>query len=201
LALTTHGTTPFDLRLEVQRGDTPQGYRLNGRQSYLDHPGAYVWDNETRDYRQPAPQMPICRAATHSSFATARSECLYSVGAARDDSLAPSLYSPDGAEWTLPGPSLSAVADRGAALPGLVASGTFSGSAHALSGTSTAAAVTSRMIATAFDAGQLPAPSGSNEAAYLISLYGSTTVADPSRQGIGILFAPVRYPVLPMVTG
>lgn len=190
LGFNAAGTEPLPLRVEVQRGDTPQGYRLNGRQSYLDHPAAHGWDTETCDYQNPA--APISRAASHSSFATAQSECVYTVAAARGDRLLPCLYSPDGADWTVAAPSLSAVADRGTALRGLVASGTFSGSGSALNGTSAAAAITTRTIASAFEAGQLPPPPGIAEAAHLIALYGSASVSVPGRQGAGILYAPPR---------
>jgi hypothetical protein len=192
LDLSASGGAALPLRIEVQRGDTPQGYRLNGRQSYLDHPGAYRWDEETFDYNRPDPSGPINRAATHSSFVTGRAECIYCVGASRTDNLAPCLYSPDGASWTIPGPTLSAEADRGPSLRGLVASGTFSGSGRALNGTSAAAAVTTRMIASGFHNGQLPAPPATSEAAHLIATYGSASVSDPSRQGLGILHAPAR---------
>ncbi|WP_127049749.1 S8 family serine peptidase [Pseudorhodobacter sp. E13] len=195
LTLAATGPNDLPIRLEVQRGDTVMGYRLNGRQSYLDAPQAYGWDAETADYRQPDSAGPITRAASHSSFATAQSPCIYTVGAARGDTLGPCLYSPDGAAWTVPGPTLSAVADRGTALRGLVASGTFSGSGRALNGTSAAAGVASRLIAQAFADGQIPPPPGMAEAAHLVATYGpQPQPGRTARQGAGVL-APLRQAV------
>lgn len=187
------GPQALPLRVEVQRGDTAHGYRLNGRQSYLDHPEAHIWDAESCDYRNPG-TGPITRAASHSSFATALSPCIYSVGAVRGDTLGPSPYSPDGADWTVTGPSLAALADRGMAARGVLASGTCSGSSYPLDGTSVAAAQTTRCFALAFDAGDLPAPTGVAEAAHLLSLYGQAGSATPARQGAGVLVtsAPLR---------
>lgn len=188
IGLSAAGTGDLPIRLEVQRGDTAQGYRLNGRQSYLDDASAYGWDFETADYRQPEPAGPITRAASHSSFVTAQSPCIYSVGAARGDTLGPCLYSADGAAWSVPGPTLSAVADRGTALRGLVASGTYSGSGRVLNGTSAAAGMVTRTIAQAFSDGQIPPPPGTTEAAHLVATYGAQPQPAPNpRQGAGVL--------------
>ena len=200
IGLSATGTNNIPIRLEVQRGDTAQGYRLNGRQSYLDHADAYGWDSETADYRQPEPAGPVTRAASHSSFVTAQSPCIYTVAAALGDTLGPCLYSPDGAEWSVPGPSLSAVADRGTALRGLVASGTYSGSGRALNGTSAAAAVTTRTLAQAFSDGEIPTAPGVSEAAHLIALYGGQPQpARDARQGAGVLAQPARPSAAPVV--
>src|SRR5690606_12879780 len=75
---------PLPLRLEVQRGDTPMGYRPNGRQSHLDHPRAHDWDDARADWTAPGPDCPVTRAASHSSFVTARSDCVHVVAAAHD---------------------------------------------------------------------------------------------------------------------
>ena len=39
----------------VQRDDTPPGYRTLGRQSWLDHPLGWDWDEEARGYVLPRP--------------------------------------------------------------------------------------------------------------------------------------------------
>lgn len=186
------GRTRLALRLEVQRGDTPPGYRLNGRQSYLDDPRAYSWDPETLSYTKPGPDCPITRQATHSSFVTARSNCLYCVGAALDlPELSPSPYSAEGAPWTRPGPTLAAIADRGHGQTGLVASGTYSGSGRVGSGTSVAAARVTRALATSLDDGSFPSPPGPPEIAGLVAIYGKPAAATrTTRQGAGILTGP-----------
>ncbi len=126
------------VRIEVQRGETPIGYRLNGRQSYLDDPDAYEWEPEVQDYVLPV--APITRSGTHSSFTTAadKSESIASVGASEGPLLKPARYSGQGAPWSTPAPTASAIAED---LPrrGVLASGTFSGSVRQLNGTSVAA--------------------------------------------------------------
>ncbi|MBL4916090.1 S8 family serine peptidase [Szabonella alba] len=180
---------PLPLRLEVQRGDTPNGYRTNGRQSYLDHPRAHDWDPESADWTAPGSDCPITRGASHSSFVTARSDCVHAVAAAVDlTDLPPAPYSATGSARTRAAPTLSAPGDRGTALTGLVAAGTFSGSGRVANGTSVAAARVSRVIATALDNGTFPEQPGAAEAAALVALYGEA--ADPhwqDRQGAGIL--------------
>lgn len=184
---------PLPLRLEVQRGDTPSGYRLNGRQSYLDDPRAYDYDPESAGWTLPGPGCPITREASHSSFVTAHSDCVYAVAAARDmPDLPPSRYSATGAPWTRPEPSLSGIGDRGTALLGLVGAGTFSGSGRVSNGTSAAAARVSRALATAMDNGTFPPQPGTAERAALVALFGATgAVAETDRQGTGILTGPV----------
>ena len=184
----SRGTCEIPVRLEAQRGDTPIGYRQNGRQSYFDHPDAHEFEPDLQAYSRPANTSPIKRAGTHSSFVTAVSEQVYSVGAAVDSTAtqpapgaplppaAPAIYSSEGASWTIPGPTLSALADD-APRRGLLASGTFSSSVRALNGTSVAAGRVTHALATLFSAegcdGQPPA-SGSltNEAAELIARFG-----------------------------
>ena len=189
---------PLPLRLEVQRGDTPSGYRLNGRQSYLDDPRAYDYDPESAGWTRPGPDCPITRKASHSSFVTARSNCIYAVAAARDlPGLPPSRYSATGAPWTRPDPSLSGIGDRGTALLGLVGAGTFSGSGRVSNGTSAAAARVSRALATALDNGTFPPQPGPAERAALVAMFGEPGAApDTDRQGIGILTGPA-----PALTG
>ncbi|MFN4171029.1 MAG: hypothetical protein ACK4GW_04660 [Pseudorhodobacter sp.] len=188
---------PLPLRLEVQRGDTPSGYRLNGRQSYLDDPRAYDYDPESAGWTRPGSDCPITRQASHSSFVTARSDCTYAVAAARDmPGLPPSRYSATGAAWTRPEPSLSGIGDRGTALLGMVATGTASGSGRVSNGTSVAAARVSRALATAMDEGRFPPMPGEAERLALVAMFGET--GDPAladRQGAGILTAPATTTV------
>lgn len=132
------GAKTIPARIEVQRGETPRGYRLSGRQSYLDDPNAFEWEPEVAEYSLPV--LPITRSGTHSSFSTAtlNSESIASVGASEGPLFKPARYSGQGAPWTVPSPTASAVAED---LPrrGVLASGTLSGSVRQLNGTSVAA--------------------------------------------------------------
>lgn len=188
VALSATGKGDVPLRLEVQRDDTPMGYRLNGRQSYLDHPLAEGWDTEGRDYGAPLPGCPITRAGTHSSFVTSAEPAILSVGAARDDTRTASRYGAEGAAWTVPGPDLAALADRSPwGAPGLVASGTFSGSGRTLDGSSAAAARVTRALALHLAAG--PSVPGPAEIAALVAAHGQPAT-DAARLGAGVLTAP-----------
>jgi hypothetical protein len=189
VALAATAGAPLTLRAEVQRDDTPGGYRQKGRQSYLDHPAAHVWEDETGGWTGLDPAGPITRSGTHSSFVTAPSEAMLGVGAGRAADAAPSRYSGEGAAWTRPGPTLAALADRGPATRGLIATGTFSGAARALDGTSVAAGRAARAIAALYDANGAGAP-GPAEVADLLGAYGWPTPALPARLGAGLLGGP-----------
>ncbi len=196
LALAAATGAPLDLRAEVQRDDTPGGYRQKGRQSYLDHPGAHLWEEESGGWTGLDPAGPITRAGTHSSFVTSGSPALPSAAAGRASDAAPARYSSEGAPWTLAGPTLAALADRGPAAQGLIATGTFSGSARALDGTSVAAARAARALAARFDAHGPGAP-GPAEVAALLGAYGTPAPTLPARLGAGLLAGPATAgPVL-----
>lgn len=197
LAWSVTGARPCTLRLEVQRDDTPMGYRANGRQSTLDHPLVEEDDPETGGWGAPEAGCPITRAGTHSSFATSPSPCLIAVAAARADSLSPARYSAEGAAWTRAGPALAALADRGPARPGLVAAATFSGGGRMLDGSSAAAARATRALALHLS-GPGPHPAaGPAEIAALVAGWGSPTApADVARLGAGVLTDPAEPPRL-----
>ncbi len=184
---------PIPMRVEVQRGDTPRGYRLDGRQSYLDHPDAHAWDHETKDYRGLGAGCPISRQATHSSFVTARSRRTLCVAGSVGAGLAPARYSAEGAPWTRPEPSLAALSDDGYGAVGILAAGTFSGGTQVLSGTSAAAPQITRALAAHYAAnGAVPAdalPADDAEIAALIAAWGSPAPpgAGP-RQGAGTVW-------------
>lgn len=199
LALGSLDGTTFPARIEVQRGDTPLGYPVHGRQAYLDHPDAYEWEAELAAFSQPAPHCPITRQGTHSSFVTARSPATISVGAierrVQADALVPSRYSAEGAPWSVPRPDLSAVADMGPALLGVVASGTSSGSARRLDGTSVAAAQATRTIASDMaGAGCTPLVTAAQVQAAIDALVTAHGVAalppETGRKGAGVLVVP-----------
>lgn len=141
---------PIVLRAEIQRGETPIGYRLNGRQSYFDDPEAFGWEVEVQDYS--VPQPPITREGTHSSFTTAvkRSQLVACVGAAQGPSLKAARYSGEGSSWTVDGPNVAAVADDAPGGRGVIAAGTYSGSTRQLNGSSVAAAKVTHCFARLF---------------------------------------------------
>ncbi|MES2667761.1 MAG: hypothetical protein V4712_16865 [Pseudomonadota bacterium] len=156
---------PVRLTARVQRDDTPSGYRILGRQSWLDHPDGWDWDDETRDFTAPVlagqePGCPVTREGTAVAFAGADHPSLYFVGAARPCPGQPggyraSRYSASGAvHLSRPdesaGPSLAARGDDGMILSGLRAAGVLSGSVARISGTSAAAPQVTRRLALYF---------------------------------------------------
>lgn len=158
----------------VQRDDTPAGYRLFGRQSWLDSATAYMWDFQTRDWIKPwsldptdaglvqAGDRPVSRLGTPVAHAGATSETITFVGSIKPiigfpDRRVSTLYSAegipadteiDGTSARRPGesegPDLAALADDGSNLYGRLGSGVISGSMTRLSGTSVAAPAVTR---------------------------------------------------------
>ena len=185
--------SPAGARIEVQRGDTPIGYRANGRQSTLDHPCAHAREAATAAWTDPR-ESPITRAGTHSSYVTARSsdgpgpcDRMLSVGAATPGSSPdvprPATYSAAGAPWSVPGPTLSVPAERGVARRGILGSGTLSGSARASGGTSAAAPRAARALATLLEEeGCGPGTSRRHLACALVARGGTPT--DPGREAL-----------------
>ncbi|MCC8963383.1 hypothetical protein H8A95_13975 [Bradyrhizobium sp. Pear76] len=151
----------------VQRDDTPFGYPRRGRQSYIDHAGAYESDPKTGDYRLQAEGCPIIYAETLSSIATCsmtNSDHVIVVGAAQasedfppSDHAPPADYTSSGPTKGRRGPDCAAFADEGDALWGMLAAGTFSGSVVKLSGTSVAAPQIVRQVASQLPAMAYPA--------------------------------------------
>jgi len=153
------GSEPLQIVLQIQRDDTALGHWPLGRQSYFDDPAAYAEDAELHDTSGLDPVCAITRAGSHSALVTAlapgggpcSARQVFSVGAATRGGAGadpvPSVYSAEGAADMAPGPILSTIADDGHALRGLLASGTLSGSARAIRGTSVAAACVSRALA------------------------------------------------------
>lgn len=187
VALSLSSALPLSLRAEVQRDDTIPGYRLNGRQSWLDHPLVEEWDDETMDYGAPGTGCPITRAGTHSAFASAASPRVLAVAATRADSGAPTRYSAEGAAWVMPGPSLAAPGDRSLVRPGVLAAAMHSGSTMAIDGTSAAAGLTTRALARHLAGTPAPVP-GPAEVAALIATGGTPAAPGTAhRVGQGVL--------------
>ena len=153
---------PALISLRVQRDDTPAGYRTLGRQSWLDHPLGWEWDDETRDWtapqatKTPVPS-PITREGTAVAFGGTNTHNVFFVGAVRPrpgkgTGTHPALYTGSGVFSLRPmgestGPTLAALGDDGAILSGRRASGVLSGTTARLSGTSVAAPAVTRALA------------------------------------------------------
>jgi hypothetical protein len=135
----------------VQRDDTPFGYPRRGRQSRLDRKDAYARDDQTGDYREPAPGCPITHKETLSSIATCSPippDHTIVVGAAEaSECYPPADYTASGPTILRKGPDCSAIADDGDAHRGVLAAGTLSGTVVAMNGTSVAAPQIVRQVA------------------------------------------------------
>ncbi|SPF78243.1 hypothetical protein [Pseudoprimorskyibacter insulae] len=151
IALKSHSDKPQTATLEIQRDSTLPGYQSRGRQSYFDAPGARAGGRTQQDQTGLFTNAAITRRGTHSSMVTATSRNVFTVGAVQATQggarLSPTHYSAEGADWTVPGPSLCAIAEDGLFLSGVLASGTRSGSVRPTNGTSAAAARITRALA------------------------------------------------------
>jgi hypothetical protein len=156
---------PVLVSARVQRDDTPPGYRTLGRQSWLDHPLAWDWDDELRGYVAPrraedAPGCPVTREGTWVAYAGADDPRILFVGAGRPVTGAPgqmqaTSYSAEGQQHLARpgeslGPTLLAPGDDGVLMRGRRASGVPSGSVVRMSGTSVAAPEVTRALARYF---------------------------------------------------
>jgi hypothetical protein len=159
VALRPTGAGMLDVTLQVQRDDALRGARAQARQSFLDGPEAHVWDPDRQDWRGIDPAGPICTAGAHNALVTASGPI--SAGAAWDAAdLRPADYTSEGAEWSVPGPDVSAIADEGGFLWGALGAGTTSGAVRRMNGTSAAAGRITRALA--LTGGTLP-PAGTAE--------------------------------------
>lgn len=191
LDLKNLGTTEITARIEVQRDDTLTAYPVYGRQAYLDHPNVDATDPETLSLSMPRPGTgPISRLGTLSALATSAEANVVVVGGAfdRDALAAGALYSGAGPAGPRHWPDLSAVSEESRAHPGILASGTFSGSVAVFSGTSTAAPMVTRAIVDQWSSAP-PAGTGIDVAALLAG--GRPLPSPDPRLGAGIIaFAP-----------
>lgn len=151
LDLRYHGNAALTLELQVQRDDSLVGYRAGARQSYFESPEGYGWNAEFYDYTQLTPDSALKYAGSHNALATALTRQVFHVGAVRrdlqQDRLPPSDYCGEGASWSVPGPTVSTIADRSFLRGGVKGCGTLSGSTRFLNGTSAAAGRLSRALA------------------------------------------------------
>lgn len=162
----SEGICPVTLR--VQRNDTPVGYRVYGRQSYLADSRLGGWDDETRDFTMP--EAAITRKGTANAYAgvpdivgddTGATNGIYFIGAVRPDLRQPdyreAFYTSEGWVETpdidaldikSTGPTFAVQADAGAFWPGRRAASVNSGLRQVrLSGTSVAAGLATRWVA------------------------------------------------------
>lgn len=130
----------------VQRGDTPFGHPLWGRQSRFDDPAYERFDLAGRLQQADNAASHVRRRGTLNAIATGQHATV--IGGYRRSDGKPSEYAGSGPAWVQrSGPDASAVADDSPAARGVVAAGTRSGSAIALRGTSVAAPQVTRRIA------------------------------------------------------
>lgn len=154
-----------NVRFESQRDDTPTNFPRYGRQAYLDHPTLTQLDTETLQYnisssdqRQYNTKLkvgrgfrgPLSRKGTLSPYATSSSDHIYVVGAAygfseRFKESRATLYTSEAGKGAKAVPKCAAIGDDAISHPGVLASGTYSGSTTALGGTSVAAPQITRM--------------------------------------------------------
>lgn len=134
----------------IQRGDTPFGYPLAGRQSRFDDTNYVRFTPSGHDEENDVGSSSVRRAGTVNALATGQQTI--AVGGYRRSDRKPSKYSGAGPVATPPimlprtGPDVSAVADDSVALHGIIAAGTRSGSVAAMDGTSVAAPQVTRLI-------------------------------------------------------
>ncbi|WGR90882.1 hypothetical protein MTX20_19685 [Bradyrhizobium sp. ISRA435] len=153
--------SPVTVDAWVQRGDTPFGYPLWGRQSrFDDDDGQYHrFDHAGRLEEEDIGASTIRRRGSLNALATEQRAIV--IGGFRRSDCRPSRYSGAGPVSTPPatlpprnGPDAAAVADDSVALHGVLAAGTRTGSVVAMDGTSIAAPQVTRLIAEWMKLGQ-----------------------------------------------
>lgn len=200
VVLRTTEAEPVRVTARVQRDDTPPGYHTLGRQSWLDHPQGWDWDPEARGYLAPrpardAPGCPVTREGTCVAYAGAEDPSILFVGAARPvtgrpGEVQPARYSSEGAGHLArpgesEGPTLVALGDDGALLPGRRGAAVVSGSVTRMSGTSMAAPEVARALLRYFLA---TPPKAQTEHAERQALVGTADWGAPDRRmGHGML--------------
>ncbi|MBR9863544.1 MAG: S8 family serine peptidase [Rhodobacteraceae bacterium] len=148
------GAPAQTVRLEVQRDDRPLGFQALARQSYLDDSALWVWKPPQKTPYAPKADGPVTRIGTESGWVSAAMpEQVYTVGAALCDTGFAAPYSATGSPLSAREPRVSAVGDSSWTLRGVLASGTLSGSATVMSGTSVAAPQITRQLALLFASG------------------------------------------------
>ena len=169
--------------VQIQRDDQIVDTRKGARQAYFDHPGAHAHSSRNGDYTQLHPGCPITHEGTQSAYTTGQKSTTVGAATVRrmEDGgyfFCPAPYASEGAAWSArPTPAKSALSEIAANIPGVTASGTFTGSTARLSGSSTASAtwVRSRLVDTGgFGGGAAKAPTVPGQ----YSRLGQETVLD-----------------------
>jgi hypothetical protein len=196
---------PMVMHAWIQRGDTPFGYPLRGRQSRFDH-ADYLRFYRVGVLKKPVgalneddlpPQSPLVRRGTISAMGTGRQTVV--IGGFRRSDYAASRYSGAGPIVSPPGivgpwragPDATAVADDSVALHGVLAAGTRTGSVFAMDGTSVAAPQITRLIA------GLMTPGLASDRAAVQTIATAVDPAPPlppQRGGAGRIPMPPRNP-------
>ena len=179
----------------VQRGDTPPGYRLYGRQSRFDDPRYVRFDLAGRPEENDIGPSHILRHGSINALATGHDAVV--VGgfrradyvASRYSGAGPIVYPPGIVPPWRDGPDVTAVSDDSQALLGVLAAGTRTGSVCAMDGTSVAAPQITRLIAQLMSAGL------ANDRTAVRALAGVVDPAPPlppQRGGAGRIEMPPR---------
>jgi hypothetical protein len=157
---------PADVAVDawIQRGDTPFGYPLWGRQSRFDDDKYKRFDLAGRPWQYDTADSYIRRRGSVNALATGQRSIV--IGGFRRSDETPSEYSgsgPTATPMTIPprriGPDAASAADDSPVLRGLLAAGTRSGSVAAMNGSSVAATQITRRIAELMNSG-LPSDRG-----------------------------------------
>jgi hypothetical protein len=143
----------------VQRGDTPPGYRLFGRQSRFDDARYVQFDLAGRPEENDIGPSHVVRRGSINALSTGHEAIV--IGAFRRSDYTASRYSGAGPIVYPPGilgawrdgPDATAVSDDSVALHGVLAAGTRTGSVCAMNGTSVAAPQVTKLIAGLLTAG------------------------------------------------
>lgn len=193
-AVQNRGASPVEVSLRVERDDTPLGYRLQGRQSWLDHPDGWSWEGETGGWTGPG--GPITRVGTATNLAGLRDGAVYLVAGGERPAgagpLAPTRISAEGGPGSVACPTLLARSDDGRVRPGRRAAGILTGSTSRMAGTSVAAPLVARALARLALNGRLGQPAGDlADAAELEALTGGPTQPPDPRAGRGTLSEPL----------
>lgn len=156
IGLRYDGDEALHVSLQIQRDDALRGHRGQARQSYLDDPCAYAWDDVWQQHTGLSRDGAIRHEGSHSAFASALGRQVFTVGAARRDDrnggwdiaeYRASDYSAEGADWAASGPTLSVPVDGGPFQSGVMGAGRVSGTVRFSNGTSAAAGRLSRALA------------------------------------------------------
>ena len=181
----------------VQRGDTPPGYPLFGRQSRFDDPRYVRFDLAGRPEEIDVGPSSTKRYGTLNALGSGRQAIV--IGGFRRSDYKASRYSGAGPVIDPPsiggpwrdGPDATAVSDDTPALYGVLAAGTRTGSICAMNGSSVAAPQITRLIAELMTAGI---------ASERTAVQGIAKLADPApplppeRGGAGRIPMPPRNP-------